>query len=86
MLVNVDVTSSSFSNGSINYTGGASAANTIFNFGATTALSTSSIGFNGSIRASLATSTWLSLLTRLIALVGFHKRRLKCAKVKMYTK
>lgn len=57
VVVNVSGTSGSFSNGSINYTGGASAANTIFNFGATTALSTSSIGFNGSILAPLATFT-----------------------------
>jgi choice-of-anchor A domain-containing protein len=57
VLVNVSGNSSSFSNGSINYTGGATAANTIFNFGAATALSTSSIGFNGSILAPLATFT-----------------------------
>jgi choice-of-anchor A domain-containing protein len=135
VVVNVSGTSSSFSNGSINYTGGASAANTIFNFGTTTALSTSSIGFNGSILAPLATftgsngqingqliakavsgesaafrsgnifqgnlgsattgatgfatpepSTWLSLLTGLIAFAGFQKRRLKCAKLNKYTK
>jgi choice-of-anchor A domain-containing protein len=124
VIVNVSGTSNSFSNGSINYTGGASAANTIFNFGTTTALSTSSIGFNGSILAPLATftgsngqingeliakavsgesaafrsgnifrgnlgysttgaspaatpepSTWLSLLTALVAFAGFQKRR-----------
>ncbi|HEU5021370.1 MAG TPA: choice-of-anchor A family protein [Bryobacteraceae bacterium] len=57
VLVNVSGSSSSFSNGSISYTGGATAANTIFNFGATTALSTSGIGFNGSILAPLATFT-----------------------------
>ena len=134
VLINVSGTSSSFSNGSINYAGGASAANTIFNFGTTTTLSTSSIGFNGSILAPLATftgtngningeliakavsgqtaefesanifhgtfgsttgaspsatpepSTWLSLLTALVAFAGFQKRRAKCAKVKVYTK
>jgi choice-of-anchor A domain-containing protein len=60
VLINVSGTSSSFSNGSINYTGGAAAANTIFNFDATTTLSTSSIGFNGSILAPLATFTGMN--------------------------
>jgi len=135
VLINVSGTSNSFSNGSINYAGGASAANTIFNFGAATTLTTSSIGFNGSILAPLATftgmngningeliakavsgetaefesgnifrgsfgtsttgasgsatpepTTWLSLLTALVAFAGFQKRRAKCAKVKTYTK
>lgn len=57
VIVDVSGTSSSFSNGQINYTGGASAANTIFNFGAATTLSTSSMGFYGSILAPLATFT-----------------------------
>ncbi|HVW10680.1 MAG TPA: choice-of-anchor A family protein [Bryobacteraceae bacterium] len=57
VVVDVSGTSDSFSNGQINYTGGASAANTIFNFGAATSLSTSSMGFYGSILAPLATFT-----------------------------
>jgi choice-of-anchor A domain-containing protein len=57
VLINVAGGSSSFSNGSINYAGGASAANTIFNFNAATTITTSSIGFNGSILAPLATFT-----------------------------
>jgi choice-of-anchor A domain-containing protein len=60
VLINVAGGSSSFSNGSINYAGGASAANTIFNFNAATTLSTSSIGFNGSILAPLATFTGIN--------------------------
>ncbi len=57
VIVNVSGTSNSFSNGQINYSGGATAANTIFNFGAATTLTASSIGFNGSILAPLATFT-----------------------------
>jgi choice-of-anchor A domain-containing protein len=57
VLINVAGTSSSFSNGSINYAGGATAANTIFNFDEATTISTSSIGFNGSILAPLPTFT-----------------------------
>jgi choice-of-anchor A domain-containing protein len=57
VVVNVSGASNSFSNGSINYAGGATAANTIFNFGAATTLSASSIAFNGSILAPLATFT-----------------------------
>jgi choice-of-anchor A domain-containing protein len=57
VIVNVSGGSNSFSNGSIKYTGGATAANTLFNFGSTTTLTTSSISFNGSILAPLATFT-----------------------------
>lgn len=60
VLINVSGSSSSFSNGSINYAGGATAANTIFNFNAATTLTTSSIGFNGSILAPLATFTGMN--------------------------
>ena len=60
VLINVSGTSSSFSNGSISYAGGATAANTSFNFDAATTLTTSSIGFNGSILAPLATFTGMS--------------------------
>jgi choice-of-anchor A domain-containing protein len=55
VVVNVSGASSTFTNGSMNYTGGATAATTIFNFNAATAISTMGLGFNGSILAPLAT-------------------------------
>lgn len=57
VVVNIAGTSDSFSNGSISYTGGATANDTLFNFSSASALSLSGITVNGTILAPLATFT-----------------------------
>ena len=57
VVVNVNGASSNFTNGSISYTGGATAATTLFNFGTATTLYASAISFEGSVLAPLATFT-----------------------------
>ncbi len=57
VVINVAGTSDSISNGSINYTGGATANDTLFNFGAATTLATSGETIYGSILAPLACFT-----------------------------
>ncbi len=56
-MINVPGATDSFSNGTITYTGGATASDTIFNFNTATSLTTSGITVEGSILAPLATFT-----------------------------
>jgi choice-of-anchor A domain-containing protein len=57
VVINVSGTSDSYTNGSINYTGGATANDTLFNFGSAATLTTTGMTIYGSVLAPVATFT-----------------------------